>query len=218
VYVGPLISTNRGDFPWHWLEDERPTVFISMGTIAQIQHVFARSIEAARGAQWKAVIALGKGADLGQFRDVPENVLLREYVPQSELLPRVDAVVSHGGNNTVTESLLHGKPLLVIPVTADQPESAGRVVKSGAGIRLELRRVTGEKLRQSIDALLSDGKFRAAAERIQADYQKTQGAATVVRLLERLHTEKTPLHRPDGLAPTLYAPEDVSSLVALRMP
>jgi MGT family glycosyltransferase len=215
VYVGPVISSQRGDFPWQWLDDPRPTVFVSMGTIAQIRHVFARSIEAAQGADWKAVIVMGKGADLTQFGDVPENVLLQNFVPQTELLPKIDAVVSHGGNNTVTESLLHGKPLVVIPVTADQPESAGRVVKSGAGLRLDLRRVSSHQLRKAIDAILFDPQYRAAAARIQADFQKTNGAETIVRLLERLHAERAPLHRPEGFAPTLYSPDDVMGLITV---
>jgi zeaxanthin glucosyltransferase len=218
VYVGPVTTPARGkteEFPWDWLEDGRPTLYVSLGTIVKLAHVFKIVIDLARGAKWKAVLSVGQGADLTQFGELPENILLRNYVPQYELLRHVDAVISHGGNNTVTETLLNGKPLIVIPITGDQPESAGRVVKAEAGLRLDIHRLTPEKLRDAINALLDDPRYRAGAERVGMDYQKTDGSATITRLLERLAEARVPLHRPAGMPPTLYTPESADNLAML---
>lgn len=217
VYVGPVISTQRGDieedFEWDWLEkDDRPTLYVSLGTVVRYLRIFKMVIELAAGANWKAVLAVGKGVDLGQFGTVPENILLKNYVPQHRLLPKVAAVISHGGNNTVTETLLHGKPLIVIPITGDQPESAGRVVKCGAGLRLDVYRLRRQQLGRAIERILTEAAFKTAAEQVQADYQKCHGAETIVRLLERLNEARAPLHRPQGMRPTLYAPQDAENL------
>jgi MGT family glycosyltransferase len=222
VYVGPVTTPHRGDaqnnFPWEWLADDRPTIYVSLGTIVKLTQVFRYVIDLADGANWKAVLAVGQGTDLNQFGKIPENVLLRNYVPQYELLPKVDAVISHGGNNTVTEALMNGKPLVVIPITGDQPESAGRVVKARAGVRLNIRRLTPEKLGKAIQQVLYDPTFRAGAERIQVSYTRCQGAETIVALLERLAKERTPLHRPAGMSPTLYQLDEIDKLVNEQAP
>ncbi|MCL4256055.1 MAG: hypothetical protein KJ043_20025, partial [Anaerolineae bacterium] len=146
MYIGPVTTRERGevhdDFDWTWLEDGHPTVYVSMGTIVDGADIFRNAIEAARGANWKMVMAIGREGDVKKYADAPPNVLVRNFVPQLALLDKVQAVVSHGGNNTVTETLLHGLPLVVIPNSADQPESAGRVRASGAGIRMRPREAT----------------------------------------------------------------------------
>lgn len=217
MYVGPVTSAKRGelhdDFPWEWLDDGRPTVYVSMGTIIGAINVFNAVISAAsRTIKWKAVLAVGRGTDTSQFANVPENILIRNFVPQLDLLPRVDAVVSHGGNNTVTESLMHGKPLLVIPMSADQPESAARVKACGAGLRLRPGLADANRVSLLINEILFNDTYRRAAERVGESYRATQGAATAAALVERLAKEQKPLHRPQGSSPTvtLTAIEQIS--------
>ncbi len=215
VYVGPLLREDNTNlsFDWAWLEkDTRPTLFVSMGTIVKVRRVFETVIQLAHNADWKAVLAVGKGGDLTQFGSVPENILLQDFVPQRQLLPRIDAVISHGGNNTVTESLYFGKPLIVVPITGDQPESAGRVKYTGAGIRLNLHHITPKNLQKAIDQVLYNPTFRENAARIQASYQSTHGASTTVRLLEKLAETRQALYRSAGMTPTFYQPEAVDKL------
>ncbi len=199
MYVGPVTSPIRGevhdDFPWDWLDDDRPTLYVSMGTIVGGLRIFQNVIEVARGAHWKAVLAVGHNTDLAQFSHAPNNVLVRKFVPQLELLPRVSAVLSHGGNNTVSETLMHGLPLLVIPMSADQPESAGRVKACGAGLRLRPGAASGDRLRLAIEAVLFDERYREAAQKVMHSYQQTGGAQTCAVLVEKLIAAKRPLRR-----------------------
>lgn len=216
VYVGPIMREDKteSDFEWAWLEDDRPTLFVSMGTIVRVRKVFETVIQLAKTADWKAILAVGKGVELNQFGCVPDNILLQNFVPQREVLPKVDVVISHGGNNTVTETLAHGKPLIVVPITGDQPESAGRVKYSGAGIRLNLQHITPKTLEDAINKVLYEPSFRENAAKIQASYTACQGAKTTVRLLEKLAECRCPLYRPGGMSPTLQAPQDVAQLEA----
>lgn len=212
VYVGPVTTPVRGEipdeFPYEWIvSDGRPTVYVSMGTIVQGIRVFQEVIKAARGANWKAILAVGRQTDLHQFSDVPDNVMVTAFVPQLEVLKHVDAVVSHGGNNTVTETLLHGLPLVVIPISADQPESAARIKASGAGIRLRLSQAKDKKLRQAIEIVLRQTSYRREAKRIQKSFQSCNGPQTSARLISKLAIDQHPVLRPKGLGPTITADE-----------
>lgn len=215
MYIGPVTTPERGevhdDFDWTWLEDGRPTVYISMGTIVEGSDIFRNAMEAARGADWKMIMAIGREGDAKKYTDAPPNVLVRNFVPQLALLKKVDAVVSHGGNNTVTETLLHGLPLVVIPNSADQPESAGRVKASGAGIRMRPRQATPRRLRKAIDAILKEASYREAAQRIQKSYQMCDGSLTAARLIGKFAERKAALSRPAGFGPTIH-PNDVEKL------
>jgi MGT family glycosyltransferase len=212
MYVGPVTAAERGeiydDFPWQWFEDERPTVYVSMGTIVGGMKVFKEVVKIARDAPWKAILAIGRNSNMKLLEDAPDNVLVRNYVSQHAILKRVQAVVSHGGNNTVTEALLHGLPLAVIPISADQPESAARVKASGAGIRLRPRLARGEHLRNAIDAILNDPAYRYEARRIQTSYARCDGSLTSARLIAKLADSKKPVYRPAGQGPTVL-PDDV---------
>lgn len=216
MYVGPVTANSRGesydDFPWEWLEDERPTLYVSMGTIVGGLNVFQEVIKVARGADWKAVLSVGRDTDLAMFADAPDNVLVKNYVPQLKLLDHVDAVISHGGNNTVTDTLLHGLPLIVIPFSADQPESAARVKASGAGIRIRPGKAKGKILRDAIREILYKPSYRREAQRIQKSYAACSGPQTAAKLITYLTKTKQPVQRPDGMLPTVLL-EDVHQII-----
>lgn len=215
MYIGPVTTAERGevhdDFDWQWVDDGKPTVYISMGTIVDGADIFRNAVEATRGADWKAIIAIGREGDVRKYADAPSNVLIRNFVPQLALLEKVQAVVSHGGNNTVTETLLHGLPLVVIPNSADQPESAGRVKASGAGIRMRPREATSRRLRHAIEAILNEPAYRGAAQRIQASYQQCDGPVTAAQLVGLLAERKVPICRPEGVPATMTT-ADVAQL------
>ena len=210
-FVGPCISQRRGDtdvpFPWEWL-DERPVVYVSFGTINTGQrHFFDKAIAASEGQPWQTIISLGRYLDPALRGGVPRNVLLQSYVPQAELLRRTRVMVSHAGANSVIESLAAGVPLIVAPIRHDQPENAQQVVEAGAGLRVNMRRVTVHELRMSIQCLLEDSTFRENAYRIMADFARCNGPNTAAALVLRLAETGAPLFRPPHHRPTVYADE-----------
>ena len=107
-------------------------------------------------------------------------------MPQLDLLPHLDAVVCHGGHNTVCESLWHGVPLVLAPIRDDQPIVAGQVVDSGAGVRVRFNRATEAHLTTAVERVLTDESFRAAAMRISRSFQAAGGSTAAADHLERL--------------------------------
>ena len=115
----------------------RPTVYVSLGTVFNSKPTVYRVL--VRGAQAAgANVLVSAGASLESLGDLAgTGVVLQRRVPQLEVLRHVDAVITHGGNNTVQECLSAGRPLVVLPFGGDQAANAHRVVRLGVGVRLD---------------------------------------------------------------------------------
>ncbi|XP_054154041.1 NDP-glycosyltransferase YjiC-like [Oppia nitens] len=110
---------------------------------------------------------------LGDEYELPDNMWGQSTVPQVSVLPLVDLVITHGGNNTTTETFNYGKPMIVLPLFADQFDNAQRVQDLGLGIRLNAYKCTDEELLTAIEKLLNDNelneKLQKISQRIQSD-------------------------------------------------
>ncbi|MDQ2791736.1 MAG: glycosyl transferase [Pseudonocardiales bacterium] len=188
VFVGPSIGA-RADtptFPWDWLDPARRHVLVSLGTVnpAAGQRFFATTVEAVAPLAERLQVILVASPDL--IGPPPDHVLVRGFVPQLDLLPVLDAVICHGGHNTVCETLAHGVPLVVAPIRDDQPVIARQVADAGAGIRVHFGRVGSTELRHALTTLLDDPSYRAAARRVQTSFATAGGATAAADHLEKL--------------------------------
>lgn len=188
VFVGPAIGRRTGGegFPWGWLKPDRERILVSLGTVNPTagQRFFATAVAAVEPLADRLQAILVAPPHL--VDSPPDHVLVREFVPQIDLLGHLHAVVSHAGHNTVCETLAHGLPLVVAPIRDDQPVIAQQVVTAGAGIRVHFGRVGSSELRAAITALLDDPRYRLAARRVQTSFNTAGGAATAADYLEKL--------------------------------
>jgi len=97
---------------------------------------------------------------LGETYELPDNMWGEKSVPQTKVLPLVDLVITHGGNNSVTETFSFGKPMIVLPLFADQYDNAQRIQEKGFGLRLEPYLCSEEELLTSIEKLLNDKSLK----------------------------------------------------------
>ncbi|HEY9378200.1 MAG TPA: nucleotide disphospho-sugar-binding domain-containing protein, partial [Jiangellaceae bacterium] len=132
------------------------------------------------------VVTVGQQNDPAVLGPQPDNVVVRLYVPQAELLPHCQAVVTHGGSGTMLGALAQGLPLLVVPQGADQYANADAVVAASAGRRLGRDETTGDAVRDSVRSLLDDPGFRRAALRVQAEIRAMPTAAQAITRIEML--------------------------------
>lgn len=187
VFVGPSLERRPRDVPpdlGEWFDQSGPHVLVSLGTVNWLggEQFFAAAAEALGERDVKAVLV----APPAVAPEPPANVLIRQNIPQLELMPRFDAVVTHGGHNTVCESLAFGKPLVVAPIRDDQPFVARQVQRAGAGIRISFRRVSSRSLGRALDSVLAAPEHRTAAEHIQASFQAAGGPPEAADRLEQL--------------------------------
>ncbi|GHJ47729.1 glycosyl transferase [Catellatospora sp. TT07R-123] len=189
VLVGPALSARPGqaDFPWDRLAADRARVLVTAGTLAldTADGFHARVVDALAplGDRLQAVVVAPEEPAPGAY---PPHVLVRRQVPMLELMPHLSAVVTHGGLNTVCEALAHGVPLVVAPITSDQPVNAAQVVAAGAGVRVRFGRSTAPQLREAVLTVLDQPGYRQAAQRVAASFRQAGGAVAAADRLARL--------------------------------
>ena len=113
-----------------------------------------------------------------------------EFLPQTSVLPLADLVITHGGNNTVTESFHFGKPMIVLPLFWDQYDNAQRVDELGFGIRLRSYEFDDRELLEGIDRLLADGGLHDRMLSVARRLQAAPGTVRAADLIEGLAADK----------------------------
>jgi MGT family glycosyltransferase len=149
-----------------WLDEEptSPIVYVSFGSFLSVRaDVLARVARALRDVPVRVALAIGS-ADRGVLGELPAHWLVREFLPQVALLERAALTITHGGNNSVTESLLFGVPMLVLPFSTDQFAGAAAVEKAGLGCALDPNTASTGQLKEAIELLLQDESARLAAD------------------------------------------------------
>jgi len=198
AYTGPLLGT-RPPVPGFAAppQTDRPLVLVSTGTLAaDLAGSFHRRVLAALALLGDRVAAI-LVAPPDAVPDPPPQVSVAARVPVLELMPRLAAVLTHGGLNTVTEALAHGVPLVVAPIRHDQPINARDVAAAGAGVRVSFARAEPARIAAALAAVLEDGSYRAGAGRVRASFAAAGGvpaaAAQVERLVQLLRNGQQPL-------------------------
>ncbi|MDZ3952286.1 macrolide family glycosyltransferase [Bacillus thuringiensis] len=175
-FIGPSITTRKevGEFPIETLTDK--VIFISMGTVFNEQpDLYEKCFEAFKSLDAIIVLVVGKKIDSKQLKNIPGNFKIFNYVPQLIVLQHTDVFVTHGGMNSTSEALYYGVPLVVIPVTGDQPVVAKRVVEMGAGVQLNRKEVTSERLREAVQQVQADQTFKENSQKVQKSLRAAGG-------------------------------------------
>ncbi|WP_158795363.1 glycosyltransferase [Pedobacter sp. L105] len=188
-FVGPVVHKRKGNSSFDWDRFEhmkgKHKLLVSIGTTFNHEHkksFFTRVIEAFGDGPYTVVVV----SDPLLFDHWPANFIVQQNVPQLDLLPHLDAVICHGGHNTVSETLSNGLPLVVIPIAYDQSHVAGRVVRTGAGLRLNFNRFKAKHLKEAVDEVLVNPAFKQAAEQLKVSFVAAGGTAAAADLLVQL--------------------------------
>ncbi|HEX5547917.1 MAG TPA: nucleotide disphospho-sugar-binding domain-containing protein, partial [Ktedonobacterales bacterium] len=167
----------------------------SLGTAfaSSLREVFARVIAGLRDLPINLIVTVGRRLDPADFGEMPANVHIERYIPQSLILPCCDLVITHGGSGSVMGALAHGVPLALIPLNADQPLNAERCVALGVGRVIGMGDITPEAARDAVAEMLANPSYRRQAELVRDEVAGLPGPEYAIALLERLAAERQPL-------------------------
>jgi UDP:flavonoid glycosyltransferase YjiC (YdhE family) len=172
-----------------------PIVYFTLGTVFNVESgdLFARVLAGLRELAVRVVVSVGPHVDPAELGPQPAHVEVRRYLAQETILPRCSLVVSHGGSGSVMGALAHGRPSVLIPLGADQPQNAARCAQLGVGRVLDPIEATAESVRAAASEVLATPGYRRAAERIRDEFAALPGPAHAARLLTRLASERRPV-------------------------
>jgi MGT family glycosyltransferase len=176
-FVGPSISEREENAEFHCdrLKGGK-VIYISMGTINNnCTGFYQKCIEAFKEEGYKVVMSVGNKVDISSLGILPPNFIVRNYVPQLEILKLADAFISHGGLNSVSEALYYGVPVAAIPMANDQPVVASRLEALGAGMKLRMDEITPQILRDTVHELLTDESYRSASKMVGRTFAEAGG-------------------------------------------
>jgi MGT family glycosyltransferase len=157
-------------------------VYLSLGSLGSADvSLMERLVDVLGRTPHRFIVS--KGPQHDEY-DLADNMWGEEFVPQTSILPVVDLVITHGGNNTVTESFHFGKPMIVLPLFWDQYDNAARVDELGAGVRLDTYRFGDEEILAAIDRLLGDDELRGELDRRGAEIRSRDGVTRAADLIE----------------------------------
>jgi len=177
-FVGPSIGSRlqQDTFDLSTIKSKNP-IYISLGT------VFNRSInfyklcfEAFGNSEHSVVMSIGKHTSLDDLGTIPPNFLVKQYVPQVEVLKYSKLFITHGGMNSTSEGLYNGVPLIVIPQNADQPIIAEQIAKIGAGLQLQTQNLTPIQLREAAEEVLNNNSaYNKTIDGIKKSFREAGG-------------------------------------------
>lgn len=179
-FVGPSITprTEQVDFPYELLNG-KPLIYISLGTIISNHQNcidFSRScFKAFANSEYQIVLSVGKKTDLSSLEKVPDNFIVRNYVPQLEMLKRARVFITHSGMNSVTEGIYYKVPLVVYPQGFDQLAVAYQVESLGAGIYIKTKKLTADDLSSAVEKIIADVSYKRECNKISESFTAAGG-------------------------------------------
>jgi MGT family glycosyltransferase len=169
-------------------------IYLSLGSLGSADvELMNRLVGLLAETPHRIIVSKGPQHELIQLAD---NMVGAEFLPQTSLLPLVDLVITHGGNNTVTESMHFGKPMIVLPLFWDQHDNARRVQETRYGAHLATYQFSPMEFYTAIDALLSDTALHARMAETATRLQGDPGTVRAADLIWRLAQEKNPIVEP----------------------
>lgn len=165
--------------------DGRPRIAVTLGTVNADQREVLRTIVAGAAATGAHVV-VALGADPATLGEVPERVTVHRYVPMSTLLPSADLVAFHGGSGTMLAALAAARPMVIVPLAADQPDNADLCERAGVGRTVALETLTADTVRNALAEVLAQPTFRERAAAVAAEIAAMPGPDAAMDRIETI--------------------------------
>jgi len=165
--------------------NDGPLIYVSFGSLgAGDTELLKRVIAAIGNSPYRALVNVGGYKD--EYSSVPPNVIIDSWFPQPSVIPLVDAVIHHGGNNSFTECLFFAKPAIIMPYVWDGHDNATRVQETGHGFKMPRYDWKEIELLAKLNSSLTDPAMKAKLAATSRHMQSQNGPEKAATLLETL--------------------------------
>jgi len=172
------------EVPEHLRDGEGALIYLSLGSLGSADvDLMRRLVDVLSRTPHRYIVSKGPRHEDYELAD---NMWGAQQVPQINVMPLVDLVITHGGNNTTTESFHFGKPMIVLPLFWDQYDNAQRVDETGFGVRLDTYRFEEDEMHAAIERLLGDGALRSRMADTAMSIRSRSGTERAADLIERV--------------------------------
>lgn len=188
-YIGAALDDRIADTTFQFPELRFPLIYISLGTLLNTStSFFKKCIQAFKDKPITVIISIGTIVKAEKLGSIPDNISIYPFVPQLEILKRTSVFITHGGMNSVNESIYYGVPMLAIPVGNDQPAVARQIVALHMGKSLSKKHLTPEILADNAMSILNDETYKKSIQACQEIMLRAGGNNQIAKeILEYLN-------------------------------
>jgi MGT family glycosyltransferase len=189
-YIGACVDLDRKEnqpFPWERISSDKKLIYCALGTLTHRfgeAKVFLQTIIDAISSKedWQLVMSVGQHLSVDDFEPIPPNVILVNRAPQLEILNSASIVITHGGLNTIKESILAAVPMIIFPWS--RPLNAVRVVYHGLGLMGDVETISVEQIQSMIETIDRDPSFKARLESMREKFIEAENSDAGVTAVE----------------------------------
>jgi len=172
---------------------DKPLLYVSFGSLGSGDTALLKRLIATLSAMpYRALVNVGDYKD--EYGEMPDNVIIDGWFPQPSVIPQVDCVIHHGGNNSFTECLYFGKPAIIMPYVWDGHDNATRVQETGHGFKLDRYDWSPEELGRILETCLTDEGIQANLRTTSKHMQSRSGTQKAAAILDELLSRSEAAH------------------------
>ncbi|HKS00729.1 MAG TPA: macrolide family glycosyltransferase [Arthrobacter sp.] len=186
-FVGPSLGRRANEVAWQPGVKGRPLLFVSLGTtpLNDRPDFFRLCLEAFAGTEWQVAMAVGDRMEIAELGGIPENVEVRPFFPQLEVLRHASVFLSHAGMNSTMEALYLGVPIVAYPLQPEQEANARRVEDLGLGRRLPADGLTAALIHEVVAEVGRDQEIRGKVAAMSQRVRNSGGATAAADAMEQ---------------------------------
>lgn len=191
-FVGPynMIKPSNNTLP-EWWEDihlGKPVVHVTQGTLSNtdMNKLIIPTIKALANEDVLVIVTTGNQKDIDLGIEIPNNVRIEKFIPYSDLLPHVDAMITNAGYGGVHFAIQNGVPLITAGTSEDKPEVSARVEWAEIGINLKTETPSEEQIRTAVQQLLKNNTYKEKVTRLQSEFARYDAYKLTVKYLEEI--------------------------------
>ena len=199
------------EFPWDQVNPAKRLLYCSLGSQSfmggkDVVSGFLQAVAAAMTAhpEWQLILSTGGLIRPEDFPTRPADAILSSWVPQLKVLERAAVMITHGGLGTLKECVFRGVPVVVFPISRDQPDNAKRVVHHRLGLSGDLASFTPQGIFSLVQQVADNPEYRQNMERMRSRFLAVEESGVGVKVIEDT------LRRHGRLAPAAASPASTS--------